>query len=70
MSTVKPALSPLPKGYDTLTYVTPEIAKRFPKEAPPVKQINLVAGQDTLTYVTPEIAERFPDKTALPVVDK
>lgn len=62
MSTVKPALSPLPKGYDTLTYVTPEIAKRFPKEAPPVRQITLIDGQDTLTHVTPEICRMFPDK--------
>lgn len=56
----KPALSPLPEGYDTLTYVTPEIAKRFPKEAPAVGNQRSAPGENTLTFVSPEIDKRFP----------
>lgn len=50
----------IPPGESTLTYVTPDIAKRFPHNPPPPAGSVPPSGVDTLTHVSPDIADRFP----------
>lgn len=52
----------IPPGESTLTYVTPEIAKRFPHETPAPRGYIPTAGG--LTNVSADIDARFPSPVA------